>query len=266
MTLTYVEDPTPSDLWGVGFGIEFDYGQISQDWGGYDYSPGFTFPVGFGDYTGGSSRYGIPGTLLPAVPAEPVPTATGDWVGTPIGIEEVPAPVVIDPDFQPTTTVFEHPGAPYVAPRTRETDWDAVYEAYVELNQPEVDVPFHGSIDWGEVAGTIVGGLFDPFGAGDAVQTAFSPRGVVPSITQGVPNISPYTGMTGGTPGMAGNGCPPTGPKYAKICLATNVITPLRRRRRRRLLTSSDIKDLSALKSIVGGAALQAAVTQAVRR
>ncbi len=60
--------------------------------------------------------------------------------------------------------------------------------------------------------------------------------------------------------------CGPTGPKYAKICLATGDITPLRRRRRRRLLTSSDIKDLSALKSITGGAALQAAVVQAVRR
>ena len=61
-------------------------------------------------------------------------------------------------------------------------------------------------------------------------------------------------------------GCPPVGPKYAKICLATNEITPLRRRRRRRLLTSSDIKDLAALKAIVGGAALQGAVVQAIRR
>jgi len=43
-------------------------------------------------------------------------------------------------------------------------------------------------------------------------------------------------------------------------------ITPLRRRRRRRLLTSSDIKDLAALKAIVGGAALQGAVVQAIRR
>lgn len=63
-----------------------------------------------------------------------------------------------------------------------------------------------------------------------------------------------------------GGGCPPYGPKYAKICLATKEITPLRRRRRRRLLTSSDIKDLAALKAIVGGAALQGAVVQAIRR
>jgi len=61
-------------------------------------------------------------------------------------------------------------------------------------------------------------------------------------------------------------GCPPVGPKYVKVCVATGVASPLRRRRRRRLLTSSDIKDLSALKSIVGGAALQGAVVQAVRR
>lgn len=65
---------------------------------------------------------------------------------------------------------------------------------------------------------------------------------------------------------MQNGGCPPYGPKYAKICLATNEITPLRRRRRRRLLTSSDIKDLAALKAIVGGAALQGAVVQAIRR
>ncbi len=65
---------------------------------------------------------------------------------------------------------------------------------------------------------------------------------------------------------QGGNGCPPVGPKYAKICLATRQITPLRRRRRRRLLTSSDIKDLAALKAIVGGAALQGAVVQAIRR
>lgn len=59
---------------------------------------------------------------------------------------------------------------------------------------------------------------------------------------------------------------PGCGPKFAKINLATREITPLRRRRRRRLLTSSDIKDLAALKAIVGGAALQGAVVQAIRR
>jgi len=63
-----------------------------------------------------------------------------------------------------------------------------------------------------------------------------------------------------------GTYAPGCGPKFAKINLATKEITPLRRRRRRRLLTSSDIKDLAALKAIVGGAALQGAVVQAIRR
>lgn len=122
-------------------------------------------------------------------------------------------------------------------------------------------------IDWGDVfaqaAGTIVGGYLDPFGAGAATTSFFQPTQIVGGM-QTVPQ------MGGPAPGVAmaqtAGGCPPTGPKYGKICLATGVVTPLRRRRRRRLLTSSDIKDLSALKSIVGGAALQGAVVQAVRR
>ncbi len=179
----------------------------------------------------------------------------------------IPAPFVIDPDFRRTETVYEDvPGGIYETNRAP-TDWARVYDEYVILNAPEEDVPFHGAIDWGEIAGTVVGGLLDPFGAGAATTAYFNPPNIVASA-QAVPNLgAPVTGITGGAVTMAANGaCPPTGPKYGKICLATGVITPLRRRRRRRLLTSSDIKDLSALKSIVGGAALQGAVVQAVRR
>jgi len=124
-------------------------------------------------------------------------------------------------------------------------------------------VPFHDNIDWGNVAGSIIGGIFDPFGAGAAVQTAFAPQQIVGGL-QTVPQMGGPPGVQAMTP--TGAGCPPVGPKYAKICLATREITPLRRRRRRRLLTSSDIKDLAALKAIVGGAALQGAVVQAIRR
>jgi len=181
------------------------------------------------------------------------------------GAEALP-PIVVDPEQGTQTTVFEGAAPPYVAVRTRETDWDWVYDRYVVLNAPEApetDVPFHSGIDWGTVAATVVGGLFDPFGAGAAVQTAFSPPGVVASA-QTVPMMGGPPGVQAMTP--TGAGCPPLGPKYAKICLATREITPLRRRRRRRLLTSSDIKDLAALKAIVGGAALQGAVVQAIRR
>ncbi len=199
--------------------------------------------------------------LLPGSPASS--DAVGDSA-TP-RVEAVPS-VVVDPEQGTQTTVFEGADAPYVAERTRETDWDWVYDQYVILNTPaapEVDVPFHNGIDWGSIAGAVVGGFFDPFGAGAAVQTAFAPGVTVPSATAAIPGPPAALGITGGTT-MAG--CPPVGPKYAKICLATREITPLRRRRRRRLLTSSDIKDLAALKAIVGGAALQGAVVQAIRR
>jgi len=182
-------------------------------------------------------------------------------------------PSVVDPEQGTQTTVFESvPGGIYETTRAP-TDWDRVYDEYVILNPtnvpttgPEIDVPFHDSIDWGEVAGGILGGVLDPFGVGAAARAAFAP----PTTVTGIPSLGQQTSLAAPTPLTAGavmeHGCPPYGPKYGKICLATGVVTPLRRRRRRRLLTSSDIKDLSALKSIVGGAALQAAVTQAVRR
>lgn len=200
---------------------------------------------------------------LPPIRYEPAGSSDAAGDSATPGTEAV-QPIVVDPEEGPQTTVFE---SPYWAERTRETDWDYVYDQYVILNAPErsdavIEVP-EVAIDWGEIAGSIIGGIFDPFGAGAATTSYFNPPGVVPSA-QAVPNLGgPAAGITGGA-AMAG--CPPTGPKYGKICLATGEITPLRRRRRRRLLTSSDIKDLSALKSIVGGAALQGAVVQAVRR
>lgn len=200
---------------------------------------------------------------VPQIPVFTGPAITGDFVGPVIGVAEVPlsSPAdVIDPDFRKTETVFEDaPGGIYETNRA-ETDWDAYYDRFRELNEPEgAEV----AIDWGELIGGVIGGIWDPFGAGAAVQTAFNPPGVVAGL--GGPGTVP-TGITGVTGGAAVAGCGPTGPKYAKVCIATGVVTPLRRRRRRRLLTSSDIKDLSALKSIVGGAALQGAVVQAVRR
>ncbi len=203
------------------------------------------------------ARSSVPNLGFPA-PATP-PNVTDIAV---VGPQALPHQVVPDPAYRPLETVSEGDGEPWVD-RTRPTDWDYVYEQYVILNAPEADVGLFDAVDWGQVAGTIVGGLFDPFGAGAATQAAFAPPGVVPSM-QAVPQMG---GPPGGAITMAtGTGCPPVGPKYAKICLATREITPLRHRRRRRLLTSSDIKDLAALKAIVGGAALQGAVVQAIRR
>lgn len=175
-------------------------------------------------------------------------------------------PSVVDPEANTKATVFENvPGGIYETNRAP-TDWDEVYRQYVILNAPEGDVPFHDNIDWGTIAGNVIGGIFDPFGAGAATTSYFNPQGVVPSAMAGPGGANVVTGITGVTGMTPGAACPPVGPKYAKVCLATGAVTPLRRRRRRRLLTSSDIKDLAALKAIVGGAALQGAVVQAIRR
>ncbi len=247
---------TPDATFPSGFGT---------DWGAY-VSPGRPYPVG--GLFNPVSEPPRPGPR-PAPPIFPTvrilePGPGAEDSATP-GPEALPA-VVVDPEQAPTATVYENvPGGIYETNRAP-TDWDAVYDQYVILNAPGGDVPFHDNIDWGSVAGTIVGGLFDPFGMGAATTAAFSPPGV--AGMQAVPNLgAPATGITGGAmPTVQAGGCPPTGPKYLKYCVATGTYSPLRRRRRRRLLTSSDIKDLSALKSIVGGAALQGAVVQAVRR
>ncbi len=199
---------------------------------------------------------------LPPILYEPSTTGAGNGDSATAGPDALP-PIVVDPGQGKQTTVFEGEGAPYVAPRTRDTDWDWVYDQYVILNAPEDEPVFHESIDWGAAVGTILGGVLDPFGVGQYARTALA----APTTVTGVPALGQQP-VIRQQPGavVQSTGCPPLGPKYAKICLATNEITPLRRRRRRRLLTSSDIKDLAALKAIVGGAALQGAVVQAIRR
>ncbi len=244
--------------------------------GGYDgppvgtgyFPPEFRIPVG---QTVIQSPIGIPAPpIFPTVTVIPQPAPAGDSASEAAGDsavqEEFDHDGVIDPWFRPVWTVYEAPEGIYQTNRAP-TDWDRVYDEYVVLNAPAAevveDVPFHDSIDWGEVAGGILGGVLDPFGVGAAARTALAPpQALVPDYAA---LTAPRAPLTAGAV-MPANGCPPYGPKYAKICLATNVITPLRRRRRRRLLTSSDIKDLAALKAIVGGAALQGAVVQAIRR
>ncbi len=248
--------------------------------GGYDgppvgtgyFPPEFRIPVARLQV---QSPIGIPAPpIFPTVRVIPGTAETGDSADAPDEDSALPEDdEVLDPFFRPVWTVYEGeqraPAGIYETNRAP-TDWDAVYDAYVILNEPEVeeDVPFHtGIIDWGvEILSGVAGGILDPAGIGQAITTAYSPSWLTqPTTVTGVPSLGQQTSLVpAGATTMAG--CPPTGPKYAKICLATREITPLRRRRRRRLLTSSDIKDLSALKSIVGGAALQAAVVQAVRR
>jgi len=242
------------------------------DWGPY-VAPGNPFTVGqFYNPVSEPSIAVPPPLIFPTVTVTPPATSQGEGDSATPGPEALP-PSVVDPEANQTTTVYEDvPGGIYETTRA-ETDWDAVYDAYVILN-PEVeeDVPFHQEIiDWGTtIIGGIAGGILDPVGIGAAIQNRYLAEQPYVGTVTGIPSLGQQTSLTPAPVTAVGGtmpaGCPPHGPKYAKICLATNVITPLRRRRRRRLLTSSDIKDLSALKSIVGGAALQAAVTQAVRR
>jgi len=245
----------------------FDAGEgaLGVDWGAY-VAPGNPFTVGqLYNRVPEPPRFTPPPPIFPTVRVVPPATSEGPGDSAAPGPEALP-PQVVDPEYQPTQTVFEDaPGGIYETNRAP-TDWDAVYDQYVILNAPEQDVGLFDAVDWGEIAGGVIGGILDPFGYGAQVQQAFSPPGVVASATQGVSNIPPPTGIVGGVQMAANGACPPTGPKYLKYCVATGQYSPIRRRRRRRLLTSSDIKDLSALKSIVGGAALQGAVVQAVRR
>lgn len=249
-------------------------GQAEEDLG---YLRGdYVTRVDFGSFDPIGFYPGISMGFLPTLPAAffelpPIllPTSTTSEGGGDSATPEPGSlsPVVVDPEQGKTSTVFEDaPGGVYETSR-KPTDWNRVYDEYVVLNQPEVDVGIFDSVDWGEVVGGVVGGIFDPVGLGRISQDMFTTAApdysqlTMPVQPQVQPGVSPVTQCTCG-----GGKCPGGGPRYAKICLATREITPLRRRRRRRLLTSSDIKDLSALKSIVGGAALQAAVTQAVRR
>lgn len=77
------------------------------------------------------------------------------------------------------------------------------------------------------------------------------------------------TGFVGGgstpAPTVGVGGVAP--PARVTVDTRTGAVTPCKRRRRRRLLTSSDLNDLAALKTIVGGGqALNGAVIKAVRR
>ncbi len=94
------------------------------------------------------------------------------------------------------------------------------------------------AVDWGEVAGTVIGGILDDWG---------------------VTTPAPYGGPMGpvGTPL----------PTEVTVNTKTGQVKPCRRRRRRRLLTPTDISDLAALVAIAGkGAGMNLAIAKAVRR
>ncbi len=189
---------------------------------------------------------------LPAVrdlPAFPT-TYQGDPEAA--GSGTVQAVEVIDPSTGATTTVFEDaPGGVYETNREpmSEDDWDRYYDEYVILNAPPVVAPevpvLHGSIDWGEVVGTIVGGAADPFGIGRYAQNAFSAP------------IPPVNRLVAPAVAARGNGVlidPRTGRPVCK------------RRRRRRLLTDGDFNDLMRISTLPNKDIVKIALAKAVGR
>lgn len=200
-----------------------------------------------------------PPPIFPTVVVQPSVEPTRVFVPETAGAEvlEVPEDPEDDPFENPVPgPVFEPQNEWYR--RTPPTDWGRVYDQYVVLNEPE-DEPV--AVEWGTLAGNVIG--------------SWAAQQFAPSLAQSVPNVGGI-GNTVNMPAapaaavatMAANcsTCPGGSPRYAKICLATNEITPLRRRRRRRLLTAGDLNDIAALKAIVGGgAALNAAVVKAMK-
>ncbi len=271
-----------------------DYGYLRGDLvtGFQTYGPGEFRPdisMGFTANISRSVREAIARAFPTAMDSPAVLTQAVDLQPETVGVGEL---VPIDPDWAPTTTVFESAPAPAGIFETNrsETDWEQVYREWVILNPPNVppvviipptipkptyypgdnpdpmpgdvappifqevildpvDIPEveDVAIDWGQIAGSIVGGYLDPFGAGAATSSFFNQPAALVAAPGG------------------GNVAAP--PARVTVDTRTGAVTVCRRRRRRRLLTSSDLADIAALKAIIGGgAALNSAVVKAVRR
>jgi hypothetical protein len=209
-------------------------------------SSGGWFPDIYGYYGSYPTvRVGDYSDIKPAVVKVPGPLESG--------VLDRPEPSVSDmdaserPTFSDTAVDLPEflPGSIYAEPR-EPTDWDEFYEQYKILN-PETESEV--AIDWGTVIGgalgDIAGGLIGPGAPPVAYNTT---QGFLPTVTGGGPS------------GI------PSGAKV-QIDPKTGKVTLCRRRRRRRLLTPTDLNDLAALKTIVGGGqAINFAVMKAVRR
>lgn len=282
---------------GIG-AAERDYGLSSWDYVvGFDFyraAPYFTPDVGvplgniYDIISGGiSAAQGVP---VPEIRPRVTYTTAG-LPSTEIDRGEAVLPSVIDPEVGEEVTVFEEEVASRGPVSPRPTNWDEFYDRYVILNPevpdvvlpdglpvPPVAVPLPAPVledveveepvsVWTDIIEGVGRAVFPLPAAGIDLYRGYNqPPGIVAGPTgMSPPPISPTVTVGGG---MATDAtCPPTGPKYAKICLATNQIMPLRQRRRRRLLTSSDLSDLAALKALFGNSAgVQAALVKAVRR
>jgi len=277
--------------------LQFQYMQKGwvTGWQSYDrspsgFTPGFTIPVGPSigiDLTGFDTwqREGLspvgPGLGSGATDPEDVPVFE-PWVerpeGPPVDWDQVyaefvilnpetPATVyadvpVIDPDFNPKGTVSETDSGNPVAVISEEpvAFWDAVGDFFTTVAPVAAYDYGAGQGWWGGAPQT---GMQNPFPS------------IVPSTTPGFPS---GPGAPGNMPTPQQNvvpivqdqslcAVPATNPRYLRYNCQTGAFSKVPRRRRRRLLTSSDLKDLAALKAIVGGGAkMDGAIVQAIRR
>jgi len=218
---------------GETYEVAIDPFATGVDWGQW-VSPGNPFSVGeLYNRVREPERFVLPPEIFPTV-----------RVGPPAVVEEVEGagetarPTnVPDPEYLPTGTVFEDaPGGIYERANPVPTDWDAVYEAYVELNQPKSGEIV---INWNEVGASIFQAL-DPFG-----------------VNQGAIDALGFAAPTGGAkaaPTMVVN--PVTGQVTRKAC----------RRRRRRLLTDGDFNDLMRISTLPNKDIVKIALAKAVGR
>lgn len=101
-------------------------------------------------------------------------------------------------------------------------------------------------IDWGKVAGSIVGGYLDPFGAGQAT-------------TNYLGFAAPPVGVPAAPPVAAA-------PPAVRIDPRTGQLVRCKRRRRRRLLTDGDFNDLMRISTLPNKDIVKIALAKAVGR
>lgn len=190
------------------------------------------------------------------------------------------ASILSEPDIDDKTVVFEEedpidygetsvPEPRAIVPRVlaKPSILDPIPD-YPYGSIPPVDARNEPVAEWStifsNVAAAYVGARYAPSPVRGLVAAA------QPVDATGIGNTVTINPAVAAAPGVVMQGdcstCPTTGPRYAKICVATGEISPLRRRRRRRLLTAGDLSDIASLKAIVGGgAALNAAVVKAMK-
>ncbi len=252
------------------YASDFFYPSIARPWSGV--SPN-SLGVSLGNLDRNLGFTGVlaAGIFLPKIPSEYTGTEEGD-IDEPVngnGTSDSTDPslpgYVIDPRSRPEwvtmETQFPTP-APYPPPVRLPSQ--SVPELIPELEEVT-------DVAWTDIITAGIGAI----GQYQAQEQAFgfaqqvAAAQAAPSINQQIFGAADETVPTNGAGNMmAGNcsTCPPNGPRYGKICIATGEITPLRRRRKKKLLTNSDLSCIAALKALVGGgAALNAAVVKAMR-